>query len=148
MIRTRDHGSANPDFMLRLREALEASWDKRTAHGSVERAGNAALGQCYPTCRVVQHYFPNLEIIKGKVWTGEGEEVHFWNAGMFDGGWYHVDLTWQQFPAGSVVRGFAALDRDNLDDGEIAVQRCALLLERVERHLARRGGAPTSGPFG
>jgi hypothetical protein len=61
----------NPDFMLCLREALAASWDKRTAYLEVEQAGNPALGQCYPTSRVVQHYYPETEIIKGKVWTGK-----------------------------------------------------------------------------
>lgn len=60
----------NPDFMLRLREALAASWNKRTAYLEVEQVGNPALGQCYPTSRVVQHYYPETEIIKGKVLTG------------------------------------------------------------------------------
>jgi hypothetical protein len=32
-------------FMLRLREALEASWDMQTAYGAVEQAGNPALGR-------------------------------------------------------------------------------------------------------
>jgi hypothetical protein len=31
--------------MLRLREALEASWDMQTAYGVVEQAGNPALGR-------------------------------------------------------------------------------------------------------
>jgi hypothetical protein len=57
--------------MLRLREALEASWDKQTAYQNVEQAGNRAYGQCYPTSRVMQHFYPAAEIIKGKVWTGE-----------------------------------------------------------------------------
>jgi hypothetical protein len=55
------------NFMLLLREALTASWDKRTAYLEVERMGNPALGQCYPTSRTVQHYYPETEIIKGKV---------------------------------------------------------------------------------
>ncbi|MGY4283853.1 hypothetical protein ACVWXO_003073 [Bradyrhizobium sp. LM2.7] len=72
----------NPDqnFMLFLREALEASWDRQTDYGASEKAGNPTLGQCYPTSRVelspkvgdgfsrvVQHYYPATEIIKGKV---------------------------------------------------------------------------------
>jgi hypothetical protein len=61
----------NLDFMPCLREALAASWDKRTAYLEVEQAGNPALGQCYPTSRVVQHYYPETEIIKGIVWTGK-----------------------------------------------------------------------------
>ena len=34
--------------------ALEASWDHLTAYRGVVCAGNPALGQCYPTSRVVQ----------------------------------------------------------------------------------------------
>src|SRR5476651_320809 len=69
----------NPNFMLCLREALAASWDKRTAYLEVEQVDNPALGQCYPKSRVVQHYYPETEIIKGKVWTGKAVDVHFWN---------------------------------------------------------------------
>jgi hypothetical protein len=72
---------ADQQFMLRLCEALEASWD-----GS----GNPACGQCYATSRVVQHYYPATEIIKGKVWTGEREEIHFWN-GLPVGGACYLD---------------------------------------------------------
>jgi hypothetical protein len=122
-------------FMLRLREALEASWDRQTAYGAVEQAGNPAVGQCYPTSRVVQHYYPATEIIKGKVWTGGSEETHFWNGLPVGNEWYQIDLSWRQFPAGSVVREFLVLDRQDLDDSEATVQRCALLLERVESYL-------------
>jgi hypothetical protein len=118
--------------MLRLREALEASWDKHTAYGAIEQAGNPALGQCYPTSRVVQHYYPATEIIKGKVWTGNSEEIHFWNGLLVGDMWYHIDLSWQQFPAGSVVREFVVLDRQDLGDSEATLRRCALLLKRVE----------------
>jgi hypothetical protein len=123
------------DLMLRLREALEASWDGQTAFGAVEKLGNPAFGQCYPTSRVVQHYYPATEIIKGKVWTGESEEIHFWNGLPVDGNWFHIDLSWQQFPAGSVVREFVVLDRQDLGDSEATIQRCALLLKRVEDYL-------------
>ncbi|HTP91017.1 MAG TPA: hypothetical protein VMJ52_04740 [Xanthobacteraceae bacterium] len=126
---------ADQNFMLRLREALEASWDGQTAYGALEQAGNPALGQCYPTCRVVQHYFPATEIIKGKVWTGESEEIHFWNGLRVGDEWYHIDLSWRQFPVGSVVREFVALDRHDLGDSEATIQRCALLLKRVEDYL-------------
>ena len=126
---------ADQNFMLRLREALEASWDGQTAYGALEQAGNPALGQCYPTCRVVQHYYPATEIIKGKVWTGESEEIHFWNGLRVGDEWYHIDLSWRQFPVGSVVREFVALDRHDLGDSEATIQRCALLLKRVEDYL-------------
>ena len=123
--------------MLRLREALEASWSREISYGSVEHAGNPAFGQCYPTSRAVQHYYPATEIIKGTVWTGRSEGVHFWNGLPVGGCFYHIDLSWQQFPPGSVVRGFAMLDRDSLNDSEATLHRCALLLRRVEHHLGR-----------
>jgi hypothetical protein len=123
------------NFMLRLREALEASWDRQTAYGAVEQAGNPALGQCYPTSRVVQHYYPETKIIKGKVWTGESVEIHFWNGLPVGDEWYHIDLSWQQFPAGSVVQEFVVLDRQALSDSEATMQRCALLLKRVEGYF-------------
>jgi len=122
-------------FMLRLREALQASWDKETAYGAVEQAGNTALGQCYPTSRVVQHYYPATEVIKGGVWTGEKEEVHFWNVLPACDDRYHIDLSWQQFPTGSIVRKCVVLDRHDLGDSEATIQRCALLLKRVEGYL-------------
>ena len=124
--------------MLSLREALEASWDRQTAYGEVERAGNPALGQCYPTSRVVQHYFPATEIIKGKVWTGASEETHFWNGLPVGDDWYHIDLSWQQFPLGSAVREFVVLDRQNLGDSEATIQRCVLLLQRVATYIGHR----------
>ena len=129
--------SADQSFMLRLREALATSWDRLTAYGAIEQIGNPALGQCYPTARVVQHYYPATEIIKGKVWTGEREEIHFWNGLQIGDTWYHIDLCWQQFPAGSVVREFIVLDRHNLGDGEATLERCALLLKRVETCLSK-----------
>ena len=135
--------------MLRIREALEASWDRQTAYGEVHQAGNPALGQCYPTSRVVQHFCPATEIVKGKVWTGRSEELHFWNCLPIDGMLYHIDLSWQQFAAGSVVREFVLLDRLHLDDSQATLRRCSLLLERVEnflRHLSPDGQRLASGP--
>lgn len=129
--------SGDRGFMLRLREALEASWDRQTAYGAVEQPGNPALGQCYPTACVVQHFYPATEIVKGKVWTGEREEIHFWNGLPVDGGWYHLDLSWQQFPAGSVVREFQMLDRRDLGDSDATIERCTLLLRRVESYLRK-----------
>ncbi|MEW6339356.1 MAG: hypothetical protein RXR20_29095 [Paraburkholderia sp.] len=127
-----------PDFMLRLREALAASWDKRTAYLEVEQMGNPALGQCYPTSRVVQHYYPETEIIKGKVWTGKALDVHFWNGLRIGDDWYHIDLSWQQFPAGSFVQEFTIVERQELNDSEATMQRCALLLKRVDDYLNAR----------
>jgi hypothetical protein len=49
--------------------------------------------------------------------------------------WYYIDLSWQQFPTGSVVRELIVLDRQDLGDSEATIQRCALLLRRVENYL-------------
>jgi hypothetical protein len=49
--------------------------------------------------------------------------------------WYHIDLSWQQFPAGSIVREFAVLERQELNDSEATRLRCALLLKRVDDYL-------------
>ena len=127
--------SPDQGFMLRLREALAASWDKQTAYGAIEKAGNPALGQCYPTARVVAHYYPATEILKGKVWTGEREEIHFWNGLPVGDTWYHIDFSWSQFPTGSVVRDFVVLDRHDLGDSEATLDRCSLLRKRVEAYL-------------
>ena len=128
---------SDANFMLRLREALEASWDNKTSYAAVGQADNPALGQCYPTSRLVQHFFPATEILKGKVWTGKSEEIHFWNSLPIGNDWYHIDLTWQQFPTGSIVLEFVVLDRQSLGDSEATIQRCALLLRRVEDYLRR-----------
>jgi len=121
--------------LLKIREALEASWDEKTSYLAVKQKGNPALGQCYPTSRVVQHFFPETEIIKGKVWNGKEVEVHFWNGLSVNGELYHIDLSWQQFPAGSSVREFEILDRHSLNDSALTVRRCELLLERVNKYL-------------
>ena len=123
-----------PD-LLRLREALEASWDEETAYLGAARKGNPALGQCYPTARVVQHFFPETEIVKGVVWSGTKEETHFWNVLMVGSAHYHIDLSWQQFPHGSLIRSYTVLDRNDLGDGEDAIRRCDLLLQRVLNYL-------------
>ena len=121
--------------LLRLREALEASWDEKTSYLAVKEKGNPALGQCYPTSRVVQHFSPETEIVKGKVWNGKEIETHFWNVLKVKDNLYHIDLTWQQFPQGSKVREYTILDRNQLGDSEPTVKRCELLLERVTNYL-------------
>lgn len=121
--------------LLRLREALEASWDEKTSYLAVKEKGNPALGQCYPTSRVVQQFFPETEIVKGKVWNGKEIETHFWNILKVKDNLYHIDLTWQQFPQGSKVREYTILDRNELGDSGPTVKRCELLLERVNDYL-------------
>ena len=132
--------SSGEGFMLRLREALEASWGKDTSYMAAYQADNPSLGQCYPTCRVVQHFFPKTEIIKGTVRTGgQRDDIHFWNALPSGDDWYHIDMSWQQFPSGAKVIEFAVLDRSNLNDSAATTARVSLLLERVRKHLAKHG---------
>lgn len=128
-----------------LARALAASWDERTAYQGITRVGNPAFGQCYPTARVVQWFYPDYEIARGEVWTGSGIEHHFWNVrgSGDDAAW--LDLSWQQFPPGSVVRSFVLLDRHTLGDSAGTVERCALLLHRVRSHLAGVGGSSNRG---
>ncbi|MFD7306726.1 hypothetical protein [Promicromonospora sp. NPDC059942] len=130
----------DPVDLILLREALEASWSDRTSYGGVAEDGNPALGQCYPTARVVQHFFPAAEIVKGVVRTRLRDEVHFWNELPTAGGAVAIDLTWQQFPPGSVVTERQVLDRDELGDSPPTVTRCDLLLTAVLARLS--GSAP------
>lgn len=135
-----------PAVTLRqLRSALEASWDRRTAYLGAWRPGNPALGQCYPTSRVVQWFFPRLEIASGEVDTGSGFEAHFWNIDPACQPARHVDLTWRQFAAGSKVARFDILDREALDDTPLTVARCELLLRRVLIELEAAGATDTAG---
>ena len=124
-----------------LRLALEASWDCRTAYLEAYQPGNAALGQCYPTSRVVQWFFPQLEIASGDVDTGSTLEAHFWNVDVAANPVQHIDLTWTQFAAGSKVTRFRLLDRNALNDSPPTVMRCRLLLERVLTTLNELGAA-------
>jgi hypothetical protein len=122
--------------LLRLRAALEASWDAETSYDRVMKPGVPALGQCYPTARVVQHFFPETEIAEGEVWTGWEVEKHFWNVVDHGGTPFHLDLTWQQFPLGSTVRSYALRDRSSFGDSPQTLTRVALLLRRVESALS------------
>ncbi len=122
--------------MYRLREALEASWKPDTAYLHVEEKGNPALGQCYPTSKVVQHFFPETEIVKGHVWAGKSLEKHFWNTLNVGGVLYHIDFSWRQFPPGSAVKDFRPLTKEELSDSEATLKRVELLLQRVQDHLS------------
>jgi hypothetical protein len=86
---------------------------------------------------VVQWFFPEFDIVAGKVETGTGIECHFWNLRRYPGGTLsHIDLSWDQFPAGSIVQNFKVLDRTMLGDSPPTIARCQLLLERVLARLA------------
>jgi hypothetical protein len=122
--------------LTRLETAIQASWDERTAYLGANCPSNPALGQCYPTSRVVQWFFPEFEIAYGEVDTGRAIEAHFWNVDPTEDPAVHVDFTWQQFPPGSFVRQFRLLDRTALGDSEPTVERCRLLLQGVLDRLA------------
>lgn len=122
--------------LLRLRTALEASWDSETSYDRAMKPGVPALGQCYPTARVVQHFFPDTEIAEGEVWTGHETEKHFWNVVDHMGTAIHIDLTWQQFPFGSSVLSYALRDRSSLQDSAQTHTRVETLLRRVEAALS------------
>lgn len=120
-----------PPTLDRLEQALRASWDRHTAHLG-GRADNTAAGQCYPTARVVQWFYPEAEIVAGQIDTGAGLEDHFWNQSGED----RIDLSWSQFPEGSTIVSARVLDRTTLNDSPPTVARCTLLLERVQAFLA------------
>jgi len=122
-----------------LRTALEASWDRRTAYLEVHQPANIALGQCYPTSRVVQWFFPKFEIVSGEVDTGTRIEAHFWNVDPAAEPAEHIDLTWQQFPQRSKILRFKPLDRLDLNDSPPTIARCQLLLNRVLMRLKEVG---------
>lgn len=134
-----------PATLPQLRSALEACWDRRTAYLGAYQAGNAALGQCYPTSRVVQWFYPNLEIASGEVDTGSGLEAHFWNIDTMCQPVEHVDFTWQQFAEGSTLVHFKILDRYTLNDSTPTIARCQLLLRRVLLNLRATGEIKTAG---
>ena len=123
--------------MYRIREALEASWRQDTAYEHVYEKGNPALGQCYPTSRVVQHYFPETKIARGFIWTGKSEEMHFWNILDIGGTIYHIDFSWRQFPPGSSVVRWALLSEDD-PDSEATVKRIETLLKRVQDYIKNK----------
>jgi hypothetical protein len=123
--------------LTQLRAAIEFSWDARTSYLGAVRPGNPAYGQCYPTARVVQHFFPEFEIACGDVRTPDGTECHFWNVRTSGDVVEHIDLSWRQFPPGSEKLGFKLLDREALGDSPPTVARVDLLLQRVLAALAR-----------
>jgi hypothetical protein len=122
--------------LIQLREALEASWDLKTSYQNVHETNNPALGQCYPTSRVVQLFFPEVEIAEGQVWTEEGTAKHFWNVLKVGKDLIHIDFTWQQFPHGSKVQSYKILDSTNLGDSQKTIARVELLKIRVLKYLS------------
>lgn len=126
-----------PVDMLALRRAIEASWQPDTAYKFVSQPGNPALGQCYVTARVVQHYFPDAELAEGEISTPKGTEWHFWNVFTVGGQQIHLDLTWQQFPHDSWVKSWKIRPRDSYNDSPPTRERFEKLLKRVQQNLQR-----------
>jgi hypothetical protein len=121
----------SPPSIPQLQAALEESWQADTAYLGVHQVNNPALGQCYPTARLVQWFFPRFEIVSGRIDTGSSVEAHFWNIDPEQDPPEHIDLSWQQFPAHSRVMDYIILARNRLNDSAPTVRRCELLLERV-----------------
>lgn len=121
--------------LLKLRRAIEASWQPDTAPLKVEEIDNPALGQCYPTSRVIQHYMPESEIVEGVVETSKGTDKHFWNLLIVNGLELHIDYSWQQFHSGSSVKSWKIRDRNTLNDSEETLTRVETLLSRVRQQL-------------
>jgi len=121
-----------------IREALEESWDEKTAYQMIFKKDNPAFGQCYPTSRVIQLFFPEAEIIEGVVWTGKSIEKHFWNFLTIDGEGCHIDLTWEQFPKDSIVKSWKVRGRNSLGDSQETLNRVNLLFERVRNCIPHR----------
>jgi hypothetical protein len=122
--------------LAQLRTAVEQSWDRETAYLQAFETGNPALGQCYPTARLVQWFFPQFEIVRGVVVNGQKRDCHFWNMDPRPDPALPVDLSWDQFPLGSSVEEFEILDRLALDDSAATIERCEILLKRVLLKLA------------
>lgn len=125
-----------PVTIDQLQLALLGSWQSDTAYLGVYQVNNPALGQCYPTARLVQRFLPHFEIVAGKVDTGSSIEAHFWNIDPAQAPPEHIDLTWRQFPARAQVVEYAILDRHLLNDSAPTVKRCELLLRRVLSRLS------------
>jgi len=123
--------------LLKLKNALEASWSNETSYHGAEEEGKPSLGQCLPTALVVQHFFPEILILKGKVSNGAKTEEHYWNGTMKNNEIDHIDLTWQQFPAGSTVQEFEIFNHSLLNKSSSAIRRYELLLSRVIGYLSR-----------
>lgn len=126
---------SDPDF-IKLRRAIELSWTKDTAYKYVFEEGNPSKGQCYVTSWLLQQFYPELEIYEGQVKTGVATEKHFWTVLKKNGNEFVIDLTWQQFPAGSEIISKKHRDRDTLDDTEETIKRREILLNRVNQILA------------
>lgn len=72
-----------------------------------------------------------MEIVEGQVWTGIKLEKHFWKLLIVNGTEYHIDLSWQQFPHCSAVKGYKVRDRETLGYSEATIKWVELLISRV-----------------
>lgn len=134
-ISTLEAPQAGPPSPSALAQALRTSWDARTAYQGRFDPANPAAGQCYPTARVVQWFYPDFAVVQGEVCTGSGTERHFWNVRNEV---ERLDLSWEQFPAGSTILQFELLRSGASADSTGTQARCLLLLERVIGQLRQR----------
>ena len=118
-----------------IRQALEHSWDEKTSYQMVRQKGNPALGQCYPTARLIQLFFPEVEIVEGEVEVGSSIEKHFGNLLVKDSAELHINLTWQQFPDSAKVKSWWVRERETLGDSQETFDRVQLLFNRVDDRL-------------
>lgn len=104
-------------------DVIRAAWSRETSYWpETWTSGNPAHGQCAITALVVQDHFG------GDIWRGwVGTDTHYWN--HIDG--RTVDLTLEQFPAGSEVRRDVPVHRDVILRNEDTRRRYELLSERI-----------------
>jgi allophanate hydrolase subunit 1 len=55
-------------------------WGFSVVAQGAAQPGNPALGQCYPTARLIQRLDPRMEIVRGTVRAADSFHTHFWNA--------------------------------------------------------------------
>jgi hypothetical protein len=124
-----------PPSLLALARSLRASWDELTAYQGKFDPANPSAGQCYPTSRVVEWFYPDYEVVRGEVLTQAGIEQHFWNVRVGSVDAQKIDLSWDQFPPASTIVRFEFLFSNAFADSAGTQGRCLLLLTRALRHL-------------
>jgi len=126
---------ARPVDVERVKQALRDSWTRETCYpGCVDewRLINPSFGQCAVTALILQNYI-NGELLYC------AHNHHYWNRTP---GQEEIDLTKDQFPAGTIICLDEVKPRDYLLFSEAArkvktKERYLLLRERVERILKR-----------
>jgi hypothetical protein len=104
-------------------EDIQAAWSRDTSYWPDKWSPeNRASGQCAVTALLVQ------DLVGGDIWRGWVDgQPHYWNRA--DG--EPIDLTWEQFPGGSVRRIDVPVNRLILLSDEGTRRRYELLSERA-----------------